>query len=143
MLVKITPNLFRRRYYDLRFSWGLVGPLLGIGNFALIAYNFTSLKEIPFEVFAIIFATIMVCTMSFVGLFLRRYQMPTDFKLQYERNVEQVRTDLAQLEAMNGIFTHLGHHFDENYKPMIKKTQERINYLKNVLNDQRYDFIKT
>ncbi len=140
--MKFTGNLFRRRYYDMRFSWGLVGPLIGVGNFVLIVYNFTSLKDIPFEVFAIIFAVIIISVMSFLGLFLRRYQMPTDFKLQYEKNVEQVRTDLSQLLAIRAVFNHLGSKFLESYKDDLEQIDGRIAYLKNVLKDQKYNFDK-
>lgn len=141
--MKITGNLFRRRYYDLRFSWGLLGPSLGIGNFVLIAYNFTDLKQIPFEYFAVFFVIFMVATMSLLGSFLRKYQMPTDFKLQYERNVEQVKTDLSQLEAINAVFKHLGSKFGQEYEEIVQQTNARIDYLKNVLKDQKYDFTKS
>lgn len=111
-----------------------------MGNFLLIAYNFTNLKDLPFEVFMVIFILAVVSAMSFFGLFLRRYQLPTDFKLQYERNVEQVKTDLVQLQGIQRIFSHLGSKFVKDFQKDVNLLDERIKYLKDVLNDQNYDF---
>lgn len=130
----------RRRYVDITFGYSIVGPLIAYSNFSLIAYNFTDLKNIlPFELFIPLFLVGLGIILSFAGLVFRKYHLPTSFKMQYERNIEQVRTDYFQLLGIHAIFEHLGHAFNKKYESTIKLVRQRIEYLESVLEHQKYD----
>jgi len=133
-------NEIRRRFTDIKFGYSLIGPLIAYSNFSLIAYNFTALKDlVPFGIFVIFFAVGLAVILAFAGMVFRKYQLPTDFRLQYERNVELVESQLAILE---GIFEILNavpvHDPRENRNSQVVK--DRIDYLKRVIQAQKkYD----
>jgi len=130
----------RRRYVDITFGYAIVGPLIAYSNFSLIAYNFTDLKDIlPFELFIPLFLVGLGIILSFAGLVFRKYHLPTSFKMQYERNIEQVRTDYFQLLGIYSIFSHLGHPFSEKYPEVLSVVKTRLEYLAKVLKEQKYD----
>ena len=112
----------KKRFLELRLGLPLIAPLLSFSNFILIAYNFTDLKQLPFPIFAILFAVGVLAILILVGHYFRNIQQPTDFKLMYERNLEHVKTMLVILEVLDsglGVFR----------KPELKrKLDERIEY---------------
>lgn len=118
----------------MRYAYVFIAPIIAYSNFVLIAYNFTDLKEaIRFEIFTVFFTLGLIAVIAFAGMILRKNQMPTDFKLQYERNQEMMKTHLAILEGV----LELSGNNSPNHEA-LKKIQTRINYLKKVLNQQNY-----
>ncbi len=126
-------SFFKRKFYDMRYAYGLVAPIIAYSNFALIAYNFTDLKDIPFEIFAPIFSVGLVTILTMAGMVLRKKQLPTDFKLQYERNIELVRTQLVILKAIRDLNSNK--FSDKNTMNMI---EQRVRYLEDLVqNNER------
>ncbi len=132
-------NEVRRRFTDIKFGYSLIGPIIVYANFSLIAYNFTDLKEwIPFGIFVVFFAIGLATVLAFAGLVFRKYQLPTDFRLQYERNVEFVKSQLAILEGIREILDTESVHSQR--KENTKIVTDRIDYLRRVVKAQiKYD----
>lgn len=133
-------NELRRRFTDIKFGYNLIGPVIAYSNFSLIAYNFTDLKEwIPFEIFVILFAVGLAAFLAFAGMMFRKYQLPTDFRLQYERNVELVESQLAILEGIFEILNAEPIHSQRKHEN-TQVVKDRIDYLKRVIQAQKkYD----
>ena len=116
-------GFIKRRYSDFRFGLPLVLPIFSFGNFAILAYNFTALKNfLGFEIFTVLLASFLVVTISLVGKLFRKIQLSTDHDLVYEQQRQFAKTQRIILECLqpNALFS------DQH---MI---EERIQYLKKI-----------
>lgn len=93
-------TLVKRRFFDFRYGFPFLSPLIGVSNFVLIAYNFTMLQVIPFEVFVILFCLVFGSGVVFIGAMMRKKQLPTDYKMQYEQSIEFITSIRMTMEGV-------------------------------------------
>lgn len=94
---------------------------------------------VPFEIFVVFFAVGLAIILAFAGMVFRKYQLPTDFRLQYERNVEFVKSQLAILEGINEILQSEPV-YSQKGKENSQIVRDRIDYLRRVVQAQKkYD----
>lgn len=118
-------NFLKRQYFDSRLGMTVIGPLLAISNFVLLAYNFTVLNEVlPFRIFAPLFIIVFIIGVVIIGKIFRNHQQATDYSLVFEQDVENRKTDLLILEA----FAHM--YMDKDLKPRLI---ERLEYIKKLV----------
>ena len=121
----------KRRYVDIRMAATLVSPIIAFGNFLLLAYNFTVIKEaIPFHLFVPLFIFSVVAFLVVTGRLFRKKQQATDITLAFERSVEANKSIRIITEYM----IEVGKKLD------VKTPQEiidRVEYLKKI---ERQDF---
>lgn len=91
----------KRRYADLRWGASQIGFVIGVSNFILLVYNFTDLKQLPFELFAPLMGIILVVVYSFAGKIFRTKQMRVDHDLGFEQNPQMAKTLRMILEQNN------------------------------------------
>lgn len=121
----------KRRYVDVRMAATLVSPVIAFGNFLLLAYNFTGIKEIiPFNLFVPLFIFSVIVLLVTIGKLFRMKQQATDITLSFERSVEANKSIRIITEYM----IEVGKKLD------VKTPQEimdRVEYLKKI---ERQDF---
>ncbi len=118
-------EFLRRKYADMRFGQGIVFPIISMINFLIISINLTTiLKIFLLWLFIIMFIFLISFALIFIGYLFRKFQLPIDFKLGYERSIEGAKTDRIILD---GILTII-----DKSSSVYPELMKRRNYLKQI-----------
>lgn len=125
MSLYVDNTFWKRRFWDGRMGYPLVGACLNGSNFVILSYNFTGIdKIIPLEVYAPLFVFAACALLVTVGIFYRNIQQSTEYDKIFERQPQQAKTFRVILEmALKG----------KDLTPGERKVvEERIHYLKSI-----------
>lgn len=114
-------DFLKRRYADMRFGQAQFAVMIGITNFLLLTYNFTSLKDwLEFHWYALIAVNIFVIGLIILGKGFRLKQMSTDSNLSFYQAPLWRKYDRIQLENTLDIKNHLDLEITPETKEFLK-----------------------
>ena len=125
MRYNVDKTFWKRRFWDGRMGYPLVGACLNGGNFIILSYNFTGIEKLlPIELYAPLFIICSATLLVGVGHMYRNIQQRTEYDRIFERQPEQAKTLRLILEM-----ALKEKNLSEDEK---KEVNERLRYLKNI-----------
>ena len=110
-------DFVKRSFAHTKWGYSQCGFFLGLGNFLLLVYNFTSVKNyVDFTMFVPIFSIGLLFLFLFIGHFFRKKQMATESTLGFEHSPTLAKILRLILESI----------------PKSNESSKQIEYLKNI-----------
>lgn len=96
----IGKNWLKERWFEFRSGQGYAGTIFSVLTFLLLAYESGYIWIKSPILFGVLFLIIFIPSITLMGHFHVKYQMPTEFKLKLKSVLDEIKELREEIEKM-------------------------------------------